>query len=44
MFYPDETTAQQVGVKRDYELMQNSNYLQGQDLILEKALELIRNK
>jgi C-terminal processing protease CtpA/Prc len=44
VFYPDETTAQQVGVKRDYELMQNSNYLQGQDLILEKALELIRNK
>tara|TARA_Y100000589_G_scaffold332273_1_gene391072 strand:- start:3212 stop:4846 length:1635 start_codon:yes stop_codon:yes gene_type:complete len=44
VFYPDGTPAQQVGVKRDYEVLQSSSYLQGKDLILEKALELIRNK
>ena len=44
VFYPDGTPSQQVGIKRDYNVLQNSSYLQGKDLILEKALELIRNK
>lgn len=44
VFYPDGTPTQQVGIKRDYEIIQSSSYLEGQDLILDKALELIRNK
>jgi len=44
VFYPDGTPTQQVGVRRDYEVVQSSSYLQGQDLIMNKALELIRNK
>ncbi len=44
VFYPDGTPAQQVGVKRDHEVMQSSKYIEGQDLIMNKAIELIRSK
>lgn len=44
VFYPDGTPTQQAGIKRDVEIIQSSSYLEGQDLILDKALELIRNK
>lgn len=44
VFYPDGTPAQQVGVRRDHEVVQSSSFLQGEDLIMEKALELIREK
>ena len=44
VFYPDGTPGQQVGVKRDYEVVQSSRYLDGKDLILDKALDLIRSK
>jgi C-terminal processing protease CtpA/Prc len=44
VFYPDGTPTQQIGVERDFEVVQSSEYLMGKDLILEKALELIRIK
>lgn len=43
VFYPDKTPTQQVGVQRDYQIVQDKSYIEVQkDLILEKALELIR--
>lgn len=42
VFYPDRTPTQQVGVERDYKVVQDHSYLEGHDLILEKALELLR--
>lgn len=45
VFYPDGSPTQQVGVRRDYEIVQNISYLEEQkDVILEKALELMRQK
>jgi carboxyl-terminal processing protease len=43
VFYPDQTLTQQVGVKRDKEIYQTiESTLNREDLILKKALELIR--
>ena len=43
VYYPDGTPTQQVGIKRDYKIVQDKNYVEiGKDKILEKALELIR--
>lgn len=43
VFYPNRTPTQQVGVQRDYQIVQNISYIEEhRDLILEKALELIR--
>lgn len=44
VFYPDGKPTQQIGIKRDYEVIQNSFYLNGRDVILEKALELMRKE
>jgi carboxyl-terminal processing protease len=43
VFYPDRTPTQQVGVRRDHQIVQNKSFIEERrDLILEKALELIR--
>lgn len=43
VFYPDGTATQQIGVKRDVPVIQDKSFIEDQrDLILEKALELIR--
>lgn len=45
VFYPDRSPTQQIGVRRDYQIVQNISYLEEQrDAILEKALELMRQK
>lgn len=44
VFYPDGTPTQQIGIERDFEVVQESSYLDGKDLIFEKAIELIREK
>lgn len=45
VFYPDGTPSQQIGILRDYQLVQNKSFLEERkDVILEKALELIRAK
>lgn len=44
VFYPDGTATQQIGVKRDFMVVQQLNSItQNQDQIMEKTLELIRN-
>lgn len=43
VFYPDGSGTQQVGVHRNYEVVQDKSYIdEGHDKIMEKALELIR--
>ena len=42
VYYPNGDATQQVGVRRDYKLVQDSSYLNGNDKILNYALELIR--
>jgi carboxyl-terminal processing protease len=45
VFYPDGTPTQQVGVRRDHHLVQDKSHVEERkDLILEKALELMRQK
>lgn len=44
VFYPDGKPTQQIGIKRDHEVVQNSYYLNGRDVILEKALDLMRKQ
>lgn len=45
VYYPNGTGTQQVGVKRDIPVVQDKSYIEsGNDLIMNKALELIRNE
>ena len=44
VFYLDYAPTQQIGINRDYKVIQDKTYLEGNDLIFEKALELIRNE
>lgn len=44
IFYPNGAPTQQIGIRRDYEVVQNKGLLIGGDLILEKALSLIREQ
>ena len=45
VFYPDRTPTQQIGVRRDYQIVQDKSFIEDRrDLILEKALDLIRQK
>lgn len=44
VFYPNGSPTQQVGIKRNHKIVLNKSYLEQQnDVIREKALELIRN-
>jgi len=42
VYYPNGDATQQVGVRRDHKVVQDSSYLKGNDKILNYALELIR--
>ncbi|MUP14034.1 hypothetical protein GNY21_02800 [Ancylomarina sp. M3P] len=42
VYYPNGDLTQQVGVRRDHKVVQDSSYLNGNDKILNYALELIR--
>lgn len=44
VFYPDGTPTQQIGIHRDYEVVRSIKFLEGEDEILEKAIELIRKE
>lgn len=45
VFYPNGTPTQQIGIQRDFQIVQGKSFIEvHKDLILEKALELIRQK
>jgi hypothetical protein len=42
VYYPNGDATQQIGIRRDHKIVQDSSYLNGNDKILNYALELIR--